>query len=237
MCFWQACEGQWARSHSKTCLENKSQKINPKRLLFGLASQSPGWEPKKIPPHSVCDIGSGICLEMVSLGFLKNIKVWLHAVLQVPRAIHGYLIWFCTPFLLKGCEWQVTLGLLWLSLGLTLHGGAGSPLTYWLSWVLLVLPCSSFLPMWLFPFPLGCLVGKHNLANAIFLLHRFQVFSNTGYCCALCVQQPQCLQSNNFLSCLISSLVQFRFSDFQKSIIIISKVTFPWTLLFQHLLC
>ena len=50
-------------------------RINPKRSLFGLASQSPGWEPKKIPPHSACDIGSGICLEMVMLGLLKNIKV------------------------------------------------------------------------------------------------------------------------------------------------------------------
>lgn len=163
--------------------------------------------------------------------------VWLHAVLQVPRAACGYLTWFCTPFSLKGCGWQVTPGLLWLSLVLTLHGAAGSALTYWLSWAFLVLPRSPFLPTWLFPFPLGCLVGKHNPANAIFPLHCFRVLSNIGYCCALCVQQPQCLQSNDFLSCLMSSLVQFPFSDCQKSIIIISKVTFSWTLLIQHLLC
>lgn len=68
------------------------------------------------------------------------------------------------------------------------------------SWALLLLPHSSFSPVWLFPLLLGCLIGKHNLANAIFPLHCLKVLSNVGYCCALCVQQPQHLQSNDFVS-------------------------------------
>lgn len=161
--------------------------------MFGLASQSPGCEPKKIPPCSACDIGSGICLEMVVLGFFKN----------------KGLTWCCTASS-KSCSWVSNLNLhpilvkglwvtsySWPAVAVTWADIAwGSPLTYWLRWVFLVLSWFSILPVWLFPFPLGWLLGKHNPAKAIFPLRCFQVLSNIGYCCALCVQQPQRLHSN-----------------------------------------